>query len=395
MENMELNVLWIDDEHEKLTGTKGRAKKQGIILHPYKSLNGGVDELKRNYPFYDGVLLDAKFFENEEDLSGTEDTNNIHRAKEELLQLPKRFELFVLTGQAEAYEDRTFRQVFPSKIYVKGNDDETERLFADIKEAASKQPDTQLRHQYKTAFDVCTERFIGEDAGLDLLSMLKYDSIENVDDHFNRMRRVLEDLFRGFNKYNLLPAEFVFPTVNLTHSSMFLAGYIPKEPIGLFLIYRPNVATLTPNVAQSLRFLLQLVQDASHRSNVQNHLGNVGNNYLAKSALFLLLDILCWFKYFVNSSPQTENWEVETGSVQDDSDQNWIEGHIINFNQEKGYAFLKPDIGVVNHFVTTYAITTFNLENGSRIRGKIETYTDNRTGEPRTRINEVKVLTAP
>ena len=29
-----------------------------------------MDELERNYPFYDGVLLDAKFFENEDEIPG-------------------------------------------------------------------------------------------------------------------------------------------------------------------------------------------------------------------------------------------------------------------------------------------------------------------------------------
>jgi hypothetical protein len=33
------NILWIDDEHETLTGTKGRAKRNGINLIPFKSLN--------------------------------------------------------------------------------------------------------------------------------------------------------------------------------------------------------------------------------------------------------------------------------------------------------------------------------------------------------------------
>jgi hypothetical protein len=87
MEDILYNILWIDDEHESLAGTKGRAKRNGINLIPFKSLNNGISELEKNYPFYDGVLLDAKFFENEDDVKGSEDTYNVHRAKERLLQL--------------------------------------------------------------------------------------------------------------------------------------------------------------------------------------------------------------------------------------------------------------------------------------------------------------------
>ena len=95
MEDIVYNILWIDDEHETLTGTKGRAKRNGIQLIPFKSLNAGMSELEQNYPFYDGVLLDAKFLENEDDIKGSEDTENVHRAKEQLLQLKKKFEIFV------------------------------------------------------------------------------------------------------------------------------------------------------------------------------------------------------------------------------------------------------------------------------------------------------------
>ena len=61
MEEKFYKVLWIDDEHEGMSGFKGDAKVNGIQLVPYKSLNKGVSELKKNYQIYDGVLLDAKF----------------------------------------------------------------------------------------------------------------------------------------------------------------------------------------------------------------------------------------------------------------------------------------------------------------------------------------------
>ncbi len=220
MEDFFYNILWIDDEHETLAGTKGRAKRNGINLIPFKSLNSGMNELERNFPFYDGVLLDAKFFENEEDVKGTEDTYNVHRAKERLLQLKKKFEVFVLTGQAEAYEDKTFKKAF-TKVYKKGSDEEIDRLFSDIKVAAATQEDTQIRHSYKRVFDVCNEKYIGELAGQDILNLLKVNDETNIDNHFNAIRKVVEDLFIAFNKFNLLPKEFISPSVALNQSSIF------------------------------------------------------------------------------------------------------------------------------------------------------------------------------
>ena len=179
--------------------------------------------MENNHPFYDGVLLDAKFFENEDDVKGSEDTYYVHRAKERLLQLKKKFEVFILTGQAEAYEDKTFKKAF-IKIYKKGSDDEIDRLFEDIKKAAATQEDTQIRHAYKRVFDVCTEKYIGEWAGQDVMNLLKVNDDFHIENHFNAIRKIVEDLFTAFSKYRLLPLEFVTPGVALNESGKFLAG---------------------------------------------------------------------------------------------------------------------------------------------------------------------------
>ena len=190
MEKKFYNILWIDDEHEGMSGFKGDAKFNDIQLVPYKSLNEGISELKKNYSIYDGVLLDAKFFENEDDVRGSEDTDNVHRAKEELSGLPKKFDVFVLTGQAEAYEDKTFNKAF-KKVYKKGIDEDIERLFVDVKSAANKLQDTQIRHEYNRVFDVCNERYIGETAAHDLLELLNYNGCETG--KFNQIRKKVED----------------------------------------------------------------------------------------------------------------------------------------------------------------------------------------------------------
>lgn len=68
------NVLWIDDQHESLDAVHKTATDFDIKLWTYKSMNGGCGELEANLSKYDAVLLDAKFFENETDVPGTEDT---------------------------------------------------------------------------------------------------------------------------------------------------------------------------------------------------------------------------------------------------------------------------------------------------------------------------------
>jgi len=394
MENIFYNILWIDDEHETLGGTKGRAKRNGINLIPFKSLNGGMSELEHNYPFYDGVLLDAMIFENEDDIKGTEDTYNVHRAKERLLQLKKKFEIFVLTGQKAIYESRDFNQSF-TNVYSKGSDDEIERLFADIKKAAACQKDTQLRHSYKRVFDVCTEKYIGEYAGQDILNLLKIEDESNMENHFNSIRKIIEDLFSAFNKFNLLPAEFVSPNVALNQSSIFLAGQEQNEKTdSVYKQHRHLKETHLPlQIAYYLKSILAVTQSGSHRSNIDNYVRTVKTPFLFKSILFQLLDVLVWFKIYVDSNPKTENWEdLETTNGSDVSAaEELIHGKVINFNLQKGFAFFKPDNIGDNVFIPPHLVSSYSLQDEMSIQVEIEEYTDNRDGTIKKRVKRIEI----
>jgi hypothetical protein len=391
MEDIVYNILWIDDEHETLAGTKGRAKRNGIHLVSFKSLNAGMSELEQNYHFYDGILLDAKFLENEDDIKGSEDTENVHRAKEQLLQLKKKFEIFVLTGQAEAYEDTTFNKAF-KKVYKKGIDEDIERLFVDIKNAAANQEDTQLRHAYKRIFDVCTEKYIGEMAGQDILNLLKVNDETNIDNHFNTIRKIVEDLFMSFVKFSLLPSEFVTPSMSLNEASKFLAG---KSPDGTFFIekgYQHQEETHLPKqISFYLRSILSVTQAGSHRSEIDLFVKSIKTSYLLKSVFFQILDVLIWFKIYVDSNPKTHNWsKVEIDSSIDITNFNTImSGVVINHNIEKGFAFFKPNKGGDNIFIPPHLVINYSLVNDKTVEIEVEDYVDNRTSETKTRVNKI------
>jgi hypothetical protein len=391
MEDIVYNILWIDDEHETLAGTKGRAKRNGIQLVPFKSLNAGMSELEQNYPFYDGVLLDAKFLENEDDIKGSEDTENVHRAKDQLLQLKKKFEIFVLTGQAEAYEDTTFHKAF-KKVYKKGSDEDIERLFVDIKNAAANQQDTQLRYVYKRVFDVCTEKYIGEMAGQDILNLLKVDDETNIDNHFNTIRKIVEDLFMAFVKFSLLPSEFITPSVSLNEASKFLAG---KSPDGKFFIekgyHHLEETHLPKQIAFYLRSILSVTQAGSHRSEIDLFVKSIKTSYLLKSVFFQLLDVLVWFKIYVDSNPSPQNWsKVENNSGSETAALDIImSGVVINHNIQKGFAFFKPNTDGENIFIPPHLVTNYLLVNDKPVEVEVEEYVDNRTSETKTRVNKI------
>ncbi len=300
-------ILWIDDEHEELSGFKAQAKLNGIILTAFRSLNAGLNEIETNPEAYDGILLDAKFVENEDD-DGTEDTLYVHRAKDRILQLDKKFELFILTGQAEAYKDKTFKKAFVN-VYQKGNSEDVGKLFIALKTAADKQEDTQLRHGYKRVFDVCTGRYIGEESGARFLKLLKVrDDNIGTEEYFNTLRKIIEDLFVAFNQHGLLPDSFVENGVALNPSSQFLSG--DRINSNNYSHYNHLEETHLPTqIAYYLKSILFAVQNGSHSDNdIIRHVKTVNTPYLYKSILYQLMDVIVWFKIYIDSEPPQFNW---------------------------------------------------------------------------------------
>lgn len=375
------NILWIDDEHEGMKGLKGRAKKNGLKLFAYKSENGGLGELEKNYEFYDGVLLDAKFFKDEDDVAGTEGTEVSHRAKERILRLPKHFEIFVLTGQAEAYDNKSFGEAF-LKVYRKGTED-VERLFIDIKTAADNEEDTQVRQEHKRMFEVCTEKYIGEQAGKDLLKLLK--AKDNND--FNKLRMIVEDIFIAFNKFGLLPKEFVIPQVSLNESSKFLTGENRDGKPFIEKGYEHKSGTHLPvKISDAIRRVLSDTQDGSHRASVNSHINTVQSPYLFNSTLNLLMEVIVWFKSYVDENPPKENWISRFSEKEE-----LVKGSVINYNPQKGYAFFKPMVGSVNAIIPPNLVEENNLCNDMGISVLIESYIDNRDKITKQRVTKVLI----
>lgn len=390
MSDKSYNILWIDDQHEELPALHRTAIDYGIKLFPYKSMNGGCEELEKNYNLYDAILLDAKFFENEDDAPRSEDTKWVHRAKDRILQLDKKFEYFVLTGQAKTYASEEFNNAFPN-VYEKGVSDAEDELFSKLVIAAKNQTDTQLRHQYQRVFNVCTEKYIGEYAAQDLFSIFKEKDSLDIDKHFTTIRKIVEDIFIAFSKFQLLPIEFVTPMVSINPSSKFLCGQpLDDNSNPILKQYTHKEDTHLPKLlAGYLRNILAVTQPGAHRSDIDAFIKNQKTPYLFNSVLYQLLDVIVWFKEYVDNQPTTENWDIINSAEKMNNDLNSIEGIIINYNSAKGFAFLKPLDGSPTIFIQPHLITNHSLTEGMNIKGEPEEYNDNRTGETRMRIKKI------
>lgn len=339
---MMYNILWIDDDHEKMLGLKGRAKMANITLNGFKSKESGMEELKKNYQNYDGVLLDAKFLESDSDVEGSEDTLFIHRTRDEIRDLPKKFEIFVLTGQAEAFDSSEFKKSFQN-VYVKGSDESINKLFTDLKAAADRQQDTQLRHKFPEVFKILDEKCIGSKHSDTLLSVLKSlsdDSLAGVDEDFTSIRMVLETIFKRLSELEILPANFTDEKGWINGSSKFISN---KHESYL----HTDSDFFHPMVQETLFRIMNVVQDGSHNEGNLNYkcddfCRTQKTGYLYKSTVYAFLDVLVYFRKLMddNQNPEenrkrwkTSESQSKTGILKQDENNNFfIDDCIFQYN---------------------------------------------------------------
>lgn len=309
MSSKKFNILWIDDQHEELTALHKTAIDYEITLVPFKSMNGGCGELERNYHLYDSVLLDAKFFENENDTPGSEDTKWVHQTKDRILQLPKKFEYFVLTGQAKAYASEEFNNAFKN-VFEKGKSEDEDKLFQMLVDASSKQVDTQIRHENPIIFKVVKEYEPEvEKTLLQILNGVK-NGFSNFNDelYFTKLRIVLEHFFRSANVLCLLHDACVQKSgnqVNLSESSLFLSGLDARHSkVKCSKTHFPKI------IAEHVKSIIFVTGAASHTSKVditknmdyQDYRKTIQSPYLLYSLAYKLMDVLIWFSEYSKSN---------------------------------------------------------------------------------------------
>jgi hypothetical protein len=381
------NILWIDDQHEELSALHRTATDYGIKLFPYKSMNGGCGELEKNYNLYDAILLDAKFFENEDDVPGTEDTKWVHQAKDRILQLDKKFEYFVLTGQAKAYASEEFNNAF-KYVFEKGKSKDLDELFERLVNAANNQIETQIRHENSILFQALKTYDI--EVTKTLLKILKGIKIgsSGFDDqlYFTQLRIILEHLFRKANSIGLLHDACVQRgnnQVNLTESSLFLAGLDTKH-----LNVSCTVTHFPKLIAENVKNIIHTTGAASHTSNVdvtqnidiQAYRKDIVSPYLLYSLAFQLMDILIWYDgYSKTNSDVTTNRSFWKDFTRDQYG-NKFEIETITNIAGNGWGTVAIHNGTKNISVFRGDITLNNLAVGDQIMFTVkETFTAQNT----------------
>lgn len=315
-------ILWIDDQWEELIDLKGSFLDENIKLIPFKSLNTGIEELKKNYNTYDGILLDGIFLENEHDEKGTEDSKNLYKAVAEIYSIPKKFEIFIFTGQPNLVANEEFKKIFPNTFY-KGNS--IKNLSEQIREAADSLPDKQIKNQYKDVFDMLTPELLGEKYVKTLLNILKKEDYEQ--ENLNELRKIIESIFEKLGEYDIIPEQIIKSNGNINGSTRFLSGnhetykWVKNSPINPFIMFL-------------LKTNLEILQDASHNDTnkykVDSYIKHSLNiNYLYKSILNAVLEIITYLGNYLKNNKDKEINKNKWYEVQ------WINAIIMDIDDKR------------------------------------------------------------
>jgi len=381
------NVLWIDDQHESLDAVHKTATDFDIKLWPYKSMNGGCRELEANLSKYDAVLLDAKFFENETDVPGTEDTRWVHQAKDRIRDLDNTLAYFVLTGQAKTYASPEFNNAFPH-VFNKGVDEDEDELFKMLVNACENRELTKLKHKYFNQFEMCTDKYLGK-KHFDRLHSLVLDienpnNIKIAQDSLTRIRKIVEAVFTKLNEIGCIPDAIIQDKGWINGSGLFLSNKHRD--------FTHNQEIVHPIIAFNIHKILTVTQDGSHDQGsnlgVDSYMASNSNTFLYQSVILLLLDILDWLKPFIDNNSNKSTNEAKWDEVKvNTSTSNTLTGEVSRI-ADNGWGTFKEAGNTQEISIPPAMVTTNNLT----LNQSIEVTTEPSPCNTKTYIKQIKII---
>lgn len=272
------NILWIDDEYEKLSDTMELAEVvHGFQITKCRFAKEGMKIFEQNLEKWSAVILDAKVLM--ESLDEVADLKGLRYSRDRINELKsKRYvPMFVLTGAPDVISNELF-EMMVDKYYTKGDDEE--QLFADLKQAADNQIETQIRAKYADALSVFPEI---EQELIPILRALEEDDTKNSST-LNNIRKMLEFLASTFYQRGLIEKQFTGS--NLAECSRDLGS--------------SELRDIVPGYIQrSFHLCCDLSNEGSHREKFDQRIKIGEAPYAVKSTIYCLLNILQWCKNVV------------------------------------------------------------------------------------------------
>ncbi len=311
------NVLWIDDEWDKMPIFKKNCESlYNICLEPYRTRKDGINALEKDITHWDAVLLDAKMWDESENENAS--LTGLSKAINRLAQLDfqKALPRFIFTGQPGLLSDETFKESF-GKFYVKNEDNE--RLIEDMLKAIAESDSRQIKVFYQETFSALESLKINDSVApilTDILEPLHFPAKHPEFKpalHYNQLRQAIEYLFRACNKVGLVPDQCLSGgIVNLSQSSMYLAG---KDAVVVNVRYGNQGDRIAPVYIESLiRSILTFGNTNSHtvelseedQIKINDILREKKSRFIVFGLAMQLCEIIIWLADYISKNGDKE-----------------------------------------------------------------------------------------
>jgi|GEM_PF-7002101 hypothetical protein len=295
-----ITALLFDDNQDYCRALKLRASEHSILITFRHSWDIAFEELADNHARYQFVILDAKSFLREDQAPGSENIDSVIKAIMDIKDLQGKVKhpipFCINTGFTE------FKSTFEAttRIFEKGQD--TTLLFNYIKQEVEKLPETKIRNQYFKIFQVFELGYLDFELDSELVNIIKrVQGINETTENsiLRDLRPFLEAIFSNLNSriQGFIPAKLIRGnSIELGGVIKFLGGSpefnkttFKNEPTGTQ--YMPaHIYTLT-------KALKDCISDAAMHYN-----GEQTSSYLVLSQFYSLLEIILWYKEFMDEN---------------------------------------------------------------------------------------------
>ncbi|MBZ9631244.1 hypothetical protein LB465_10685 [Salegentibacter sp. LM13S] len=294
-------VLWFDDKYETTELIADEALLKDIRLIGYTNAKDGIVELEESYKEYDAVLLDGLFYENA-DQRGTElDDNAFGQVAKALSNLRAKqifMPWYILSGQKKFRKgDSPFIKLFKDesyaegKIFDKNKDEDIEKLWAEIKDAADKRPQRKARLSNPEIFKIFEKGCLPEeveDQVLKLLAKPLPSDNSELKAVLTNIRSVQESIFLKLASIRVIPNNINSTNQKIKH----LSGNISA---------RSNWQATTavyqnPEIENLQRWIYFTCGSYIHHLESQHYDQYMISNYAIESLKMGLMELLLWFE---------------------------------------------------------------------------------------------------
>lgn len=317
-----IKVLWIDDqEFEQLENI---AEDQDVDLTHVYSWREAERKIKgSHFDEWDAIIFDCYCTM---EPGGNEDEFFLKKAFKEFYQIcgvNRIIPWYILSqGNGDRFENIISNQLAEDRLEWDGDWEKVyyskttdyKQLLANIKAMAPKRHNYDVRHRYMDFFNAVknVDRYGNiEELIFPILKVIHYPKdvdTFNAVDYYNKIRKVVEQLFYSCNRLGILPDELITENrVNLSWSSHYLSGNIPGN---LNIRYgEAGESFFPPAISNSIKNILKVANINSHSADltssenvmVEEYFSGITAEYIIIGLAMNVISVILWFEEYLNS----------------------------------------------------------------------------------------------